>query len=63
MLIAVGGDGTLQLLVNEVLGQNVQVGVIPAGGGNDFAAALGITKNVEKASRSNCARKKLARWI
>jgi diacylglycerol kinase (ATP) len=49
MLIAVGGDGTLQLLVNEVLGQNVQVGVIPAGGGNDFAAALGITKNVEKA--------------
>jgi diacylglycerol kinase (ATP) len=48
-LIAMGGDGTLQLLVNEVLGQEVQVGVIPAGCGNDFAAALGITKNVEKA--------------
>ena len=48
-LIATGGDGTLQLLVNEVLGQDVQVGVIPAGCGNDFAAALGITKNVEKA--------------
>jgi diacylglycerol kinase (ATP) len=48
-LIAMGGDGTLQLLVNEVLGQDVQVGVIPAGCGNDFAAALGITKNVEKA--------------
>jgi diacylglycerol kinase (ATP) len=48
-LIAMGGDGTLQLLVNEVLGQDLQVGVIPAGCGNDFAAALGITKNVEKA--------------
>ena len=48
-LIAMGGDGTLQLLVNEVLGQDVQVGVIPAGCGNDFAAALGITRNVEKA--------------
>jgi diacylglycerol kinase (ATP) len=48
-MIAMGGDGTLQLLVNEVLGQQVQVGVIPAGCGNDFAAALGITKNVEKA--------------
>ena len=48
-LIAMGGDGTLQLLVNEVLGQAVQVGVIPAGCGNDFAAALGITKNLEKA--------------
>jgi diacylglycerol kinase (ATP) len=48
-LIAMGGDGTLQLLANEVLGQDVQVGVIPAGCGNDFAAALGITKNVKKA--------------
>jgi diacylglycerol kinase (ATP) len=48
-LIAMGGDGTLQLLVNEVLGQDLQVGVIPAGCGNDFAAALGITKSVEKA--------------
>ena len=45
-LIAMGGDGTLQLLVREVIGRDVQVGVIPAGGGNDFAAALGITKNV-----------------
>jgi diacylglycerol kinase (ATP) len=48
-LIAMGGDGTLQLLVREVIGRDVQVGVIPAGGGNDFAAALGITKIVERA--------------
>ena len=39
---ALGGDGTLQRLVREVLGCPVAVGVLPAGGGNDFAAALGI---------------------
>jgi diacylglycerol kinase (ATP) len=41
-VIAMGGDGTLQLLVREAVGREVNVGVIPAGGGNDFAAALGI---------------------
>jgi len=41
-LIAMGGDGTLQLLVREAIGCPVCFGVIPAGGGNDFAAALGI---------------------
>jgi YegS/Rv2252/BmrU family lipid kinase len=48
-LIAMGGDGTLRLLANEVVGRDVQVGVIPAGGGNDFATALGIAKNLEQA--------------
>jgi diacylglycerol kinase (ATP) len=48
-LIAMGGDGTLHLLVGAVIGRDVQVGVIPTGGGNDFATALGIAKNVEKA--------------
>jgi len=48
-LIAMGGDGTLQLLVGEVVGRDVEVGVIPTGGGNDFASALGIAKNVERA--------------
>jgi diacylglycerol kinase (ATP) len=47
--IAMGGDGTLQLLVREVIGRELQVGVIPAGGGNDFAAALGIQKNASQA--------------
>jgi diacylglycerol kinase (ATP) len=41
-LIAMGGDGTLQLLVREALGCDVNIGVVPVGGGNDFAAALGI---------------------
>lgn len=41
-LVSMGGDGTLQLLVREVFGRDVTVGVIPVGGGNDFARALGI---------------------
>ena len=47
--IAMGGDGTLQLLVREVIERGLQIGVIPAGGGNDFAAALGIHKNLSQA--------------
>ena len=42
MLVAMGGDGTLQLLVREVIGADVSIGVIPAGGGNDVARALGV---------------------
>ena len=41
-LIGMGGDGTMQALVREALGCPVSFGVIPLGGGNDFAAALGI---------------------
>ncbi|HEY6129094.1 MAG TPA: YegS/Rv2252/BmrU family lipid kinase [Candidatus Acidoferrum sp.] len=57
-LIAVGGDGTLQVVASEAVGREVRVGVIPAGGGNDFAAALGIHRDPEKAVevivRGNC---------
>jgi diacylglycerol kinase (ATP) len=60
-VIAVGGDGTLQLLVREVIGRDVRVGVIPAGGGNDFAATLGITKNVERAAEIVVCGK--TRWV
>jgi diacylglycerol kinase family enzyme len=45
VLFAVGGDGTLQGLVNAAHGSNAVLGILPAGGGNDFAAALGIPKN------------------
>jgi diacylglycerol kinase (ATP) len=42
LLFAVGGDGTLQCLVNAAFGHDVILGIIPAGGGNDFAHALGL---------------------
>lgn len=37
LLIAVGGDGTLNLAVNAVAYTDTALGVIPAGSGNDFA--------------------------
>ena len=45
VLLAMGGDGTLQALVNAAHGREVVLGILPTGGGNDFAAALGLPKN------------------
>jgi diacylglycerol kinase (ATP) len=42
ILLAMGGDGTFQALVNGVYGNDVIIGILPAGGGNDFATALGL---------------------
>src|SRR5260370_23041445 len=41
-LFAMGGDGTFQALANAAFGADVLLGVLPVGGGNDFAAALGL---------------------
>ncbi len=41
-LVVVGGDGMVHLGVNIVGGTSKRLVVIPAGSGNDFAAALGI---------------------
>jgi diacylglycerol kinase (ATP) len=48
-LIAMGGDGTMQLLARECIGRPIRMGVIPAGGGNDFAGALGLSADMEEA--------------
>jgi len=50
ILFAMGGDGTLQVLVNAVGAtrseeNNVVIGILPSGGGNDFAAALRLPKS------------------
>jgi diacylglycerol kinase (ATP) len=42
-IFVLGGDGTFQLLLNSVRDQpQIVLGIIPAGGGNDLAAALGL---------------------
>jgi len=42
-IFALGGDGTFQALFNAVAGDaSVSIGVLPAGGGNDLASALGL---------------------
>jgi diacylglycerol kinase (ATP) len=50
VLVAMGGDGTLHALVNAAYGHDVVLGVLPAGGGNDFAAHLGLPKNLMAAA-------------
>jgi diacylglycerol kinase (ATP) len=43
-LVAVGGDGTIQELVNGILGESSRpgVGIVPVGSGNDLARSLGL---------------------
>ena len=41
-LIAVGGDGVVNIAVNAIAETDVVLGVVPAGTGNDFARALGL---------------------
>ncbi len=48
-LFAMGGDGTFQALANAAFGADVLLGVLPVGGGNDFAAALGLPDDPVKA--------------
>lgn len=52
-IFALGGDGTFQLLLNAVAGNSqVSIGVLPAGGGNDFASALGLPKDAIRAAET-----------
>jgi diacylglycerol kinase (ATP) len=50
VLLAMGGDGTLHALLNAAYGSDVVLGVLPAGGGNDFATHLGLPKNLMDAA-------------
>ncbi|GII51821.1 diacylglycerol kinase [Planotetraspora thailandica] len=43
-LVAFGGDGLVHLALQAVAGTPVPFGIIPAGTGNDIAAALGIPR-------------------
>ena len=48
-LLVIGGDGTMNLLVNGITDfDRVRVGFIPCGSGNDLARSVGITKDAEK---------------
>src|ERR1700690_1021396 len=51
-LFAMGGDGTFQALANAAFGADVLLGVLPSGGGNDFAAALGLSGGLLEAAEA-----------
>ena len=52
-VVACGGDGTINLVVNTLLKYNLpaKLGIIPAGTANDFARYLGIEKSATTAAR------------
>lgn len=51
IVIAVGGDGTVNRVLNAVAGRNVPIGILPCGRANDFARAVGIPCRLRAAWR------------
>ena len=53
LMVVAGGDGTVNFAVNKMCakGLNIPLGVIPAGTANDFAGALGMSRNKLDAAR------------
>jgi diacylglycerol kinase (ATP) len=49
VLVAVGGDGSVHYAAAIAVREGLSLGVIPAGTGNDFAAALGIPEDPSRA--------------
>lgn len=49
VVVAVGGDGTVQEVARGVFGTEAVMGIIPAGTGNDFAKAIGMPTEFDKA--------------
>jgi YegS/Rv2252/BmrU family lipid kinase len=50
--LVIGGDGTINEVVNGMADKDATLGIIPAGRGNDFAKMLGISKEAGSACRS-----------
>lgn len=53
LAVVAGGDGSVNYLVNSLkrAGRDLPIGVIPAGTANDFAGALGMSKDPVEAAR------------
>ena len=49
IIVAVGGDGTINEIAQELLGTDKILGIIPLGSGNGLARALHIPMNTKKA--------------
>ncbi len=50
-LIVGGGDGTISAIVDYLVNHEINLGVLPLGTGNDFAATMNIPSTLEAAAR------------
>jgi YegS/Rv2252/BmrU family lipid kinase len=51
LFVVVGGDGTLNEVVNGVAGKDVELAVVPAGTGQDFGRTYGLPTKLDEAVR------------
>lgn len=52
MVVAVGGDGTVNETALGLIGTDTPMGIIPMGSGNGLARELGISMNMSKSART-----------
>ena len=61
-IVVMGGDGTVNEVINGLnVSENITLGYIPVGSGNDFARGLGIPEKPEKALNAVLSPKKIVR--
>jgi YegS/Rv2252/BmrU family lipid kinase len=49
IVVAMGGDGTIEAVMRGMIGSKVRLGIVPAGTENNIAKSLGIPKKLEEA--------------
>ncbi len=52
VIVAVGGDGTVNEVLNGIVGTGAVLAAVHGGKGNDFATAVGMPRDIESACRS-----------